>query len=140
MQKKVQLILVAVFLCVSAKVNAQDDLSLQAILIDSVLTKNANAIVRSEDIVITINSINSVTVKTKRVVTVLNKYGNRHADSYEPYDPETKIKKAQAVVYNSLGQEIKKIKRKDFSDRSMYDGFSLIGDNRYIYFEYTPVD
>ncbi|WP_299431729.1 DUF3857 domain-containing protein [uncultured Aquimarina sp.] len=140
MRKKIQLVLVAVFVCVSAKVKAQDDLSLQAILIDSVLTENANAIVRSENVVISINSVNSVVVKTKRVVTVLNKYGDRHADSYEPYDPETKIKKVQAIVYNSLGKEIKKYRKKDFSDRSMYDGFSLIGDNRYIYFEHTPVD
>ncbi|AXT51197.1 DUF3857 domain-containing protein [Aquimarina sp. BL5] len=140
MQKKVQLILVAVFLCVSAKVNAQDDLSLQAILIDSVLTKNANAIVRSEDIVITINSINSVTVKTKRVVTVLNKYGNPYADLSEYYDPEVKIKKVQAIVYNALGQEVKKIRRKDFKDRSVYDGGSLIDDNRILYFEHTPTE
>ena len=140
MLKKIQLVLVATFICGLAKVNAQDDLSLQAILIDSVLTENANAIVRSKDVVISINSVNSVTVKTKRVVTVLNKYGDRHANSYEAYDPETKIKKVQAIVYNALGQEIKKYKKKDFSDRSMYDGFSLIGDNRYIYFEYTPVN
>ncbi|MFD2564260.1 DUF3857 domain-containing protein [Aquimarina rubra] len=140
MIKKIQLLLVVGFLCVLARTQAQGDLSLQAILIDSTLTENANAIVRSEDIVIEINSINSVTVKTKRIVTVLNKYGNRHADSYEPYDPDTKIKKVRAIVYNALGQEIKKFKRKDFSDRSMYDGFSLIGDNRFIYFDHTPVD
>ncbi|WP_378182396.1 DUF3857 domain-containing protein [Aquimarina sp. SS2-1] len=138
MIKKIQLFLVVGFLCVFARTQAQDDLSLQAILIDSILTENANAIVRSEDIVIEVNSISSVTVKTKRIVTVLNKYGNRHADSYEPYDPDTKIKKARATVYNALGQEIKKYKRKDFSDRSMYDGFSLIGDNRFIYFDHTP--
>jgi len=139
MIKKIQLLVVAGFICVTANIKAQDDLSLQAILIDSILKENANAIVRSEDVVVTINDINSVNVKTKRVVTVLNKYGNKHADSYEPYDPETKIKKVQARVYSALGQEIKKFKRKDFQDRSMYDGFSLIGDNRYIYFEHTPV-
>ncbi len=140
MLKKVQLILVAIFLCNPVRVPAQDDFSLQMVLVDPILTDNANAIVRSEDVEIHVNSVNSVVVKTKRVVTVLNKYGNRHANSYEPYDPDTKIKKAQATVYNAMGQEIKKFKRKDFSDRSMYDGFSLIGDNRFIYFEHTPID
>ncbi|WP_405208106.1 DUF3857 domain-containing protein [Aquimarina sp. LLG6339-5] len=140
MLKKLQLILVAFFLCAFSGINGQEDFSLQSILLDSILTDNANAIVRSEDVVIEINSINSVVVKTKRIVTVLNKYGDRLADSYEPYDPETKIKRARATVFNALGQEIKKFKRKDFSDRSMYDGFSLIGDNRFIYFEHTPVE
>ena len=140
MIKKIQLIFITSVLCISTKINAQDDFSLQALLIDSVLTKNANAIVRSEDVLIQINAINSVVIKTKRVVTVLNKYGDRHADSFERYDPMTKIKKAEAVIYNPLGQEIKKFKKKDFKDRSGYDGFSLIGDDRMIYFEHIPVE
>ena len=140
MIKKIQLIFITSVLCISTKINAQDDFSLQALLIDSVLTKNANAIVRSEDVLIQINAINSVVIKTKRVVTVLNKYGDRHADSFEHYDPMTKIKKAEAVIYNALGQEIKKFKKKDFKDRSGYDGFSLIGDDRMIYFEHIPVE
>ncbi|SEL12396.1 Transglutaminase-like enzyme, putative cysteine protease [Aquimarina amphilecti] len=140
MLKRIQLVLVALFLCVYTRISGQEDFSLQSILIDSLLTENANAIVRSEDIVIQINSINSVTIKTKRVVTVLNKYGNRHADSYEPYDPQTNIKRVRATVFDVLGKEVKEFRKKDFSDRSMYDGFSLIGDNRFIYFEYTPVD
>ncbi len=139
MKRQIQLALVAIFLCVSLKISAQDATILQAIILDSTLTKDANAIIRSEDVVIQINSINSITVKTKRIVTVLNKLGNRHADSYEPYDPDTKIKKVQAIVYNAFGSEIKKFKKKDFHDRSMYDGFSLIGDNRFIYFDHTPI-
>ncbi len=139
MQKKIQLLLVAVFLCTFIRISAQDDLSLQAVILDSVLTENANAIVRSEAVEIQINSVNSVTVKNKRVVTVLNKYGNGYADSREYYDPSTKIKKLEAIVYNSFGKEIKKYKKKDFMDRSTYDGYSLIGDNRMLYFEHTPI-
>lgn len=139
MQKRRLLVLVVFVLCNSMQIAAQDNLKLQSVILDSVLTKNANAIVRSEEVIIEINSTHSVTVKTKRIVTVLNKLGNKHADSYEPYDSGTKIKSAQAVVYDISGKEIKKYKKKDFSDRSMYDGFSLIGDNRYIYFDHTPV-
>lgn len=138
MYKITQLFLVATLFCTSVRISGQDNMSLQAILLDSTMTKTANAIVRSEDVLIEINSVNSVVVKTKRIVTVLNKYGDQHADSYEPYDPSTKIKKLVATVYNSLGEEVKKYKRKDFSDRSMYDGFSLIGDNRMLYFDHTP--
>ena len=136
--KKLLTLFIVTFLCVVMHSNAQDTSKLQAIVLDSTLTKNANAIVRSEEVEIKINSIRSVTVKTKRIVTVLNKLGRKHADSYEPYDPTTKIKNIKAVVYDAFGKEIKKYARKDFSDRSMYDGFSLVGDNRYIYFDYTP--
>ncbi|PKV49654.1 uncharacterized protein DUF3858 [Aquimarina sp. MAR_2010_214] len=139
MLQKMLLVSVVLTLFSIKSISAQDDLKLQAILLDSTLTKNANAIVRSEEVVIEISSIRSVTVKTKRIVTVLNKLGNKHADFYEPYDPDTKIKHVQAVVYDASGTEIKKYKKKDFSDRSMYDGFSLIGDNRYIYYDHTPI-
>ncbi|MDH7445197.1 DUF3857 domain-containing protein [Aquimarina sp. 2201CG14-23] len=139
MQRTILFVLIAVFLGTSMSVSAQSDFNLQSILLDSILTKDANAIVRAEDVMVYINSTNSVTVKTRRVVTVLNKYGNRYADSYEPYDTSSKIKKLEAIVYNGFGKEIKKYKKKDFKDRSMYDGFSLIGDNRMLYFDYTPI-
>lgn len=138
MQKIIQFVLVAAFLCASVKITAQDNFSLQSILIDSVLTKNANAVVRSEEVVIEINSISSVTVKTKRAVTVLNKYGERYANSQEFYDPKTKIKKLEITVFDVFGKEIKKYKKKDFNDRSYVDGFSMARDDRYKYIEYTP--
>ncbi len=138
MKQTLQLIIILLFLSSSIRITAQNDLGLQAIILDSVLTKDANAIVRSEDVVVHINATNSITVSKKRVITVLNKYGNRYTDSYEWYDPSKKIKNIQATVYNALGKEIKKYKKKDFKDRSMYDGFSLIGDNRMLYFEHTP--
>ncbi|MDY8136499.1 DUF3857 domain-containing protein [Aquimarina sp. 2201CG5-10] len=138
MQKKILLILVAVMLFGFMKTFAQNDLSTQAIVLDSLLTKDANAIVRSEEIIIEINSVTSVTVKTKRTVTVLNKYGNGYADSYESYSPSLKIKRLEATVYDALGKEIKKYKKKDFQDRSVYDGISLMNDDRMKYINYTP--
>ena len=118
---------------------AQESIVYRVSEIDSTLIKNANAVVRLENVSVQINSINSVTVTTKRAVTVLNKYGDKYADYYESYDPETKIKKAHAVVYDANGNQIKEYKKKDFHDRSATDGFSLIGDGRYIYFDYVPV-
>ncbi len=132
------IVLVIVMLCVFYT-KAQDDSKLQAIVLDSVLTKNANAIVRSEEVVIEVNSVNSMIVKTKRIVTVLNKLGVGYADSFESYDPSRKIIQIEARIYNSFGKEIKKYKKSDFKDRSMYDGSSLARDDRMKYFDYTPV-
>ena len=117
---------------------AQNSTSFSVDNIDPALKKNANAVVRLESVNVQINAVNSVTVTTKRAVTVLNKYGNKRADFYEPYNPETKIKKVHATVYNANGTQIKEYKKKDFHDRSATDGFSLIGDGRYVYYDYTP--
>ncbi|GAA3513131.1 hypothetical protein GCM10022393_28670 [Aquimarina addita] len=138
MQKNTQLILVAVFLCAYMKISAQDNFNFQAILLDSVLTKNADAIVRSEAVEIVINSMSSVSVRTRRAVTVLNKSGEQYADKLERYDPLIKINKLQVTIYDAVGKEIKKYKKKDFEDRSVYDGSSLAGDDRYKYIEYIP--
>ncbi|WP_103072434.1 DUF3857 domain-containing protein [Aquimarina sediminis] len=140
MQRKVLLVSVVLAIWSIVKVTAQDDLKLQSIFLDSVLTKDANAVVRLEKVTVELNSINSVTVKTKRIVTVLNKYGKGYADSYEGYSPSVKIKKLEATVYDAFGKEVKKYKKKDFNDRSVSDGISLMNDDRIKYFEHVPLN
>ncbi len=139
MKNKTLRFFVVVTLCCFFKVSAQDNPDLQTSLIDPVLIENANAVVRSEEVIIEINSIKSVITKTRRVVTVLNKNGRKHADSYEPYNPSIKVKKLEATVYDASGKEIKKYKKKDFDDVSAYDGISLMNDNRVKYFHHTPM-
>ena len=107
--------------------------------IDSLLVKNANAVLRFENIQVDLNSSTSLIVKTKRVVTVLNKLGNSYANSFERYSPTVKITKLNATVLNAAGSEIKVFKKRDFLDRSAFDGFSLALDDRIKYFKYTPV-
>ncbi len=138
MKTRIKLLLCAAFLGVAMSTIAQEDTVWQSIVIDSVLKQDANAVVRLAQLDITVNNQHSVLVKEKRVVTVFNKQGNRYADSYEWYDPSKKIKKIEATVYNALGLEIKKFKKKDFKDRSEYDGVTMMGDNRRLYFEHTP--
>ncbi len=132
-------LLVVFILLAFSKVSSQETINLQVANIDSTLTRGANAVVRSEEIVIEINSINSMTIKTKRIVTVLNKFGDGYADSYEYYSPSTKIKKLEAIIYDATGKEIKKYKKKDFKDRSYYDGISLMNDDRIKYIEHTAI-
>lgn len=80
MKIKIQLVLVITLLSSVVTTNAQKNNTFQSVVLDSTLTDQANAIVRSEEVIINIKSINTIIVKTKRVVTVLNKYGNKHAD------------------------------------------------------------
>jgi hypothetical protein len=98
------------------------------------LKANANAVVRLDETTINITSRNAMTIKRYRVVTVLNEYGNDAVNAME-YE---NVRDIGATVYNASGQEIKKIKRKDFRETAVSEGFSIT-DNKVLYLEYTPI-
>ena len=56
----------------------------------------------------------------------------------ENFDRRRTVKEIEAVVFDSFGNEIKKIKRKDFKDQSAVDGGTLFSEGRFIYMDYTP--
>lgn len=104
------------------------------------LKKGANAVVRLDDIDISLESSSKMVIKKKRLITVLNKEGNNHIDAYVFYDENIHIKALEVLVYNKFGDFIKKIKEKDFKDVSAVDGGTLFSDARVKYLEYTPID
>ena len=103
------------------------------------LKENANAVVRLDQMDITIASQRSMNIKTQRVVTVLNENGARAINAHESYNKRSSVTNIEATIYDALGNEIKKIKRKDFKDVSAVDGATIASDARYIYLEYTPI-
>lgn len=103
------------------------------------LIEDANAIVRYDKQLIEINAIDEMVVHTKRIVTVFNKYGDSHANSLEFYSDNASIKSIEARIYDSRGEEIKKIKKNDFIDNSAVSGGTLYSDSRIKYYDYTPV-
>ena len=60
--------------------------------IPSNLKENANAVIRSNELNITINAIDDMTVFEKRIITVLNKEGDSNIDAFAHYDKNVKIK------------------------------------------------
>lgn len=109
----------------------------QSIILPARLLENANAIVRSEKIEVEVKAVDRMTIRTERVVTVLNEYGQAAARTGDVYDKVTRIRKQEAVFYNKFGKEIKKVKKKDFLDQSL-PGANLITDNRVSFYEYIP--
>ena len=107
-------------------------------LISNELREKANSVVRYQKIDITIISQKSYRKSVKKIITVLNEYGLKNIDAREYYSNSEKVNSIEAIIYDSFGQEIKKIKRKDFIDQSVADGFSILSDNRVLYLDYTP--
>ena len=110
-----------------------------SLIIPDSLKQNANAVVRLDQIDILISSQREMNVKQKRVVTVLNEKGQGAVDAFEHYDKKTIIRSIQATILDAFGNEIKKIKRKDFRDQSAVDGGTLFSESRVVYLDYTPI-
>ena len=109
-------------------------------LIPNELKDNANAVIRDSDVVIFIDAIDKMRVKEKRVVTVLNRLGNREVQTYLHYDNHSKVSKISAIIYDALGNKIKKFSKSKFEDVSAVDGGTLYSDSRVLYLDYTPVN
>lgn len=104
------------------------------------IKQNANAVIRFSKTDIIIKSQRQMIIETNQIITVYNKSGISSIDAIEYYDKNTSILDISAVVYNSFGLEIKKIKRKDFRDQAVIDGATMLSDNRVLYLDYTPTE
>lgn len=131
-------ILILLFALLSSSLFAQKNKYIASQIVDS-LTTNANAVVRLNQLDITISSQRSMSIYIKRVVTVINKNGLGAINAISGYDKTSSINNIEAIIYDAFGNEIKKIKRKDFKDQSAVDGISLFSDNRVVFLDYTPV-
>jgi hypothetical protein len=126
-------VLILIIFSVQAQKTGYNSLSIS----DS-LKENANAVVRLNQIDITISSQRNMNIKTKRVVTVLNERGLGEIEATEYYSKTSSVRNIEASVFDGIGNELKKIKRKDFKDQSAVSGSTLFSDDRVIYLDYTP--
>lgn len=94
------------------------------------LAKEANAVIRSEETVFTVNSISSGTLRFKTTVTILNENGDHRATIYVPYDDMSKVSYISGTCYDRLGKKIKKLKNSDIKDVSSVSSFSVYEDDR----------
>lgn len=102
------------------------------------LKLNADAVVRLDQTLVTVESRRDMTIYTKRIVTVLNEKGDRYVYPVAYYSDSRKITKLYARIYDASGKEIEKIKEKDFADRPRLNG-ALYTDSRYKVMNYVPV-
>lgn len=134
MKTLISLVVIFIF---STTIFAQK-LEYSTLFIPDSLKQNANAVVRLDQMDIVIASQRSMNIKQKRVITVLNEKGQSAINAYENYDKKTTVKEIHATIYDALGIEIKKAKRKDFRDQCTLDGITIFSDSRFIFLDYTP--
>ncbi|MFT4838922.1 MAG: hypothetical protein ACJAWA_001343 [Nonlabens sp.] len=128
--------ILAVCLLVFQLALSQEELFTSSTIPDP-LKVNANAVIRKNDVTITVVSYDEVEINTDRIVTVLNKKGLGDIKAGESYNDDTEIKKIEATVYDTAGEKVDRFKSKDFKDVSAVSNGTLYSDNRVKYLDYT---
>lgn len=105
-------------------------LKFSSLSIPDSLKKNANAVFRLDEAVIEISSPSKYTYKVHQIVTLLNKDAARHLYHSLGMDKFRKIDDIEIKIYNELGIEVKKYKKKDFEWTAASDGISLVTDDK----------
>lgn len=79
------------------------ELNNSVLFLDKYLTANANAVVRLDEMRVEIAGIREMNIHYNRVVTVLNKLGNKHTHTRVGYNNSVKVKRVEAIIYDALG-------------------------------------
>jgi len=131
-------LIIFLFLLVNTPVALSQDSSYSTQLIDGELLKNSNAVVREEILSISIDAIDKMRISTRKIITILNEKGDRFAFAGDFYSDNIKIKYQNLVIFDKNGIEIKRIKGKQFNDRSAISSGTLYSDTRVSYAQFTP--
>lgn len=94
------------------------------------LKKNADVVIRQDEMTFTIASKSKASLHVYEVVTIFNDKGRQYATKVIGYDKLSKISGFKAVAYDAEGNVLKKLKSNEIYDQSAFDGFSLYSDNR----------
>jgi hypothetical protein len=123
-------ILVYVLVTFSCYIAVAGDGEYDVSKIDKKLLKNANAVLRLEEVSYEIINLTRATEKNRYVITILNEKGSDWAAFYDWYNKHKEIVSIEGTLYDASGKQIKKIRKKDTEDMSGTDESSLIDDNR----------
>lgn len=98
-------------------------------IVDS-LKKNADCVLRDEEIFIEVVAIDEVHIHHRYALTIMNEKGDDFANFSEYYGRFSKIESAEGYLYNEEGKELLKARKKQMQDLSAVSGMNLIDDTR----------
>lgn len=126
------------FICLSlASINAVSQKKIDVTFEDvpETFLKNSSKVVVNRSEINEIVSQSTIRQKFSEINLIQNENGLDNLDKSIVYDKLSKIKDIEFKIYNAKGELVKTFKEKDFSDRSLADGFSVLTDNRMKYLE-----
>jgi Domain of Unknown Function with PDB structure (DUF3857) len=100
-------------------------------LIADSLKMNANMVKRYDEISIEIKSPGKATMRKRHVYSILNEYGKRYSRYSGYYNKFVSINNISGVLFDEMGKEVKRAKKKDMQDLSGSDEETLMTDTRY---------
>jgi len=100
------------------------------------LKRNAGAVVRLDDVTLTISDTHKYTYSEEKVVSVLNTSQEDLAGVTLYYDEKREsIKSFQAWIYDADGKSVKHLNKTDAAEYSATPGYVLIGSERVKYWD-----
>jgi len=123
-------ILLLNFLFFTATVFSQGLFNYSSLTIPDSLKKDADAVYHLEEMFVDVQSPSKMTLKSHTIVTVLTKKGLHHSVVRIGVDKLRKLDEVTVKVYNELGMEVSKYKKKDFKLEGSYDGVTLASDDK----------
>lgn len=122
--------------CNSAQADENGDLSVKKI--DASLLKDANAVVRRYETIISVNAIDEVRCTEHYAITILNEKGSRYGILREYYDQLISIKYVRGWLYDEDGNEVATMKKSEVMDIGISDQY-FFNDSRLKSFSFNRV-
>lgn len=94
------------------------------------LKRGADAVFRTNNISIEVQSPSRYTIKRLIEITVLNERGRHHTDFVVSYTSDSPVRQMRAELFDSGGKRIKRFSGKDINDVSPYSSTNLYDDLR----------
>ena len=95
------------------------------------LKENADAVVRFDNTIITIESDSKISIEKHWAVTIFNEKGEEHFAVFKAfYDKYSKVKKIEGQIFDASGESLKKLKNNEIEDFAAYTYALEVDDSR----------
>lgn len=100
------------------------------------LKKNANVVVRNEQVITNIKSIDDMEIETNLVLSIFSKSAEKYSTIVIPYTKSWKVSDIKVEVLDEAGKVIEKFSKSDFKDFSNPSAGTLYMDHRVLVLNY----
>ncbi len=128
---KVKLLFLSLILLIAVTVTSAKDVFYPVSEIAANLLTDANSVVRTSETTLEIFSKTKIRYSIKEVITIFNENGEGEGVLLIPYDSNSEVDIKVANFYDKEGNLIKKVKKSEVYDQTMFDGFSMYTDGRF---------